>query len=175
MPNRADNDAFLIGFAAGLRSATPLATVAGSAHRGWLDLPRPFNYLGGRPVAALLGLAGIGEWVVDKLPFTPSRLEPRSLVVRAGLGAVAGMAVQASNGQPPWRGILPGKLGALAGSYAGYQARSLLSHVAEKALERHGLSPAAGRFAVAVAEDAAAVGLSILALRLRERTTSTGV
>jgi uncharacterized membrane protein len=89
-----------------------------------------------------------GEIVVDKLPFTPSRLIPGSLVVRTGIGGLAGSLVARAAGLQPIRGAAIGAVGALVGSYAGYQVRS-------------GLVDASGMPdpLVAVLEDVAAVAL----------------
>jgi uncharacterized membrane protein len=161
----ADNDAFLIGFATGLRSATPIAAVARAVAAGKIALPLPFANLGRPRVATAMTAASLGELVVDKLPFTPSRLERRGLIVRSVAGAASGACVAAAQGRPAWRGALPGLLGALAGSFAGYQARTFFTHVALQAGERHRWPPAATRVGLAMVEDAASVGLSLWVLR----------
>ena len=170
MPSNRDADfnAFLIGFAGGLRSATPMATIAHAVNRGRLNLPAPLSRLGAPRVTGVLGLSRAGEWVADKLPITPSRLELRSLVVRASAGAFYGAVVEVANGRPWWRGAILGKLGALAGSYAGYQARMFFTHVTVQAAERHKVPPAVAQVAVAAVEDAAAVALSSYALRQKQ-------
>jgi uncharacterized membrane protein len=160
-----DNDAFLIGFATGLRSATPIAAVARAVTAGEIALPPPFANLARPRVATAMTVASLGELVVDKLPFTPSRLERRGLIFRSVAGAASGACVAAAQGRPAWRGALPGLLGALAGSFAGYRARTFLTHVALQAGERHRWPPAATQVGVAVAEDAASVGLSLWVLR----------
>ena len=76
MVTNAVGRAALLGAAAGARSATPLAVLAGHGANGW--------------VKALSTVAATGELIVDKLPGTPSRLQPAPLAGRAAAGALAG-------------------------------------------------------------------------------------
>jgi uncharacterized membrane protein len=111
-----------LGFAAGLRTFTPLAAL----HlRGRIGGPR------------LLVVAAAGELVVDKLPMTPSRLDPPALAGRVASGAGSGRVVAG------WPGAAMGAAAAVAGSYAGARVRE-----------------ARPGFATAVAEDAVAVTLA---------------
>lgn len=126
-----------IGAVAGLRSMTaPAVTLAagGSAFRG---------------AGALLAL---GEWIADKLPFTPSRLSPPGLIARAISGGWCGGTVAVRLGASRVPGIGCGVVGALAGSWAGYTVRTFL--VKSKGLPDTG---------VALAEDAIAVWAARLA------------
>src|SRR4051812_22440420 len=108
-----------LGFTAGLRTFTPLAAV--HRHR-------------------LLVLAAAGELVTDKLPFTPSRLQPPALAGRAASGAIAGGAVAGR------QGAALGAAAALAAAYAGARVR--------------GKWPG---LATALAEDAVAVSVAVAA------------
>ena len=130
----------LLGAAAGLRSVAPLAILAAGNRND-------------RPVtAALTTLAAAGELVADKLPGVPARTAAVPAIARLASGAVAGAAVQASNRRVA--GAVLGAMGAAAGTWAGYALRT-------------GLARRAGRdWPIAIAEDASAVGLSLLALRL---------
>lgn len=143
--------AALLGFDTGLRSMTPLAVLAlrqPSAPRiaGW---KRWFPLRHGWSRAALVA-AGAGELVADKLPTTPSRLEPGALAGRAVLGGIAGLAIASSRhgAGAGLAGIATGTLGAIAGSYAGYHARKGIT-------EQTGLPDVV----VAIGEDAFAFGL----------------
>ena len=120
--------AFAIGFVAGLRSMMAPAAVA---------------VVKGSPILAAILIAGaLVELVFDKLPQTPSRLRPPTLLLRCISGAgsaffLAGGIVSA----------LLGTVGALAGSYGGAAFRRAFPHM-----------PAA------FAEDAAAIGLACLTI-----------
>lgn len=118
--------AALFGFDAGLRSLMPLAILA-------LRQPQAPRIAGWRrwyPMRhgwcrAALVTAGAGELVGDKLPMTPSRIEPGALAARATMGGIAGLAIASTrHGAPAYLvGLVVGALGAIAGSYAGYHAR----------------------------------------------------
>jgi uncharacterized membrane protein len=86
--------AVLLGLATGSRSMLGIATVAtmpARASRGSHDprAPRRWIAKAGPPV---LGLAAATELVLDKLPNTPSRLQPPGFVARVVLGAAAAAA-----------------------------------------------------------------------------------
>lgn len=120
-----------LGFVAGLRSQMPLALLAISARRRGVS-PGASSLAGllGKPVvAAGLCAAAAGEVVADKLPFVPSRLEPRSLAGRLFVGALAGAVLSRELRVFVVPGALLGAVGALGGSYAGYHARRYLGRV----------------------------------------------
>ena len=144
--------AFALGAAAGLRSMTPPAVVAWAGRLGHLDLePTPLAFLGSAALAWLLAAAALGELVADKLPFTPSRIRPGPLVARIVTGTISGAALAAGAGGSLSGGAIAGALGALAGTFGGYNART-------------GLVRALGTpdYVVAVAEDVIAVGGAVL-------------
>ena len=146
----------LLGIVAGLRSQVPLALLAVAANRGDFaqHTGRPWSLL--RTRLALLGLGGnaVGEIAVDKLPVLPSRLAPAPLAGRTFFGSAAGAAVAANAGRSVALGAGIGALGALAGSYAGYHARTYLARTTGR--------PDA---LWAVVEDAAAIALGGYATR----------
>ena len=81
----------LLGVTSGARSFTGLAAqvlVTPSLARR-----QPERALGHLRAKGLIGLAALGELVGDKLPATPSRLTPPSLVGRLGLAAAAALLV----------------------------------------------------------------------------------
>jgi uncharacterized membrane protein len=101
-------NAFALGIATGLRSSL------GGAAPG----------LFGRRAISTLGravrIAGItGELIVDKLPGTPSRLEPAGLIGRLGGGADGGFLLAHHGGFAPTSCMLAGSVGAAAGSFGG--------------------------------------------------------
>ena len=128
-----------IGIVAGLRTATaPAAILAAQGS------PRTRGAL----------LSALGEYVADKLPFTPSRLGPPALVARAGSGAWCGGESARRDDGSVMTGRALGATGALVGAWAGYSLRSYLT--TERALPK---------LPIALAEDALAVGLAVLAVR----------
>jgi len=96
-------------------------------------------------LAALLVLAAVGESIVDKLPRTPSRLLPPTLLWRCIAGAASAFFLAGG----PLAAAL-GLVGALAGSYGGAAFRRRFP----------GFGPA-------LLEDCLAVGLAVLAVRWR--------
>ena len=87
----------------------------------------------------------ISELIVDKLPFTPSRLNAGPLASRIASGAICGLAVCGAVKRPLAAGALLGGLGAIAGALAGHHVRKSLSREMPD-------------FAVGLVEDALAVG-----------------
>ena len=117
---------FLIGFFAGLRSLTPPAVTAWAAHLGWLKVPSPLSWIGTMPAVVILTLFALVELVTDKLPKTPSRTAPPGLIARIVLGGLSGACVASAGGEEIVFGAVLGIIGALAGTYGGYQARTRL-------------------------------------------------
>ena len=85
---------FGLGFVAGLRSLTAPAVALAST---------------GSPLALPVSVLAAGELIADKLPITPSRLEPPGLGIRICSGAYCAFV-----------------LGALTGAWAGYNIRKKL-------------------------------------------------
>ena len=113
-----------LGVVAGMRSQLPLALLSLSAQRHGRNQQGPPDILASPKVTALLLACAAGELVADKLPFTPSRLLPGSLMARAGIGSLAGALLARKHDQPPACGAALGAVGALAGSYAGHDLRA---------------------------------------------------
>ena len=82
--------AVLVGFFVGLRSLTPPAVIAWTAHLGRLKLQGPLAWIGTTPVVVIFTLLALMELVVDKLPTTPNRTAPRGLIARIVMGGLAG-------------------------------------------------------------------------------------
>lgn len=151
--------AFALGITAGLRSMTPPAAVAWAAHFGWLSLDgTPLAFLGSPLARWILLAAMIGELVADKLPFTPNRTKPGPFVARIVSGALAGAALAGGTGSSLALGAVAGGLGGLAGTLAGFRARTSLVR-----------SLGTPDYVVAVAEDLVAVGGAFLIASLAGR------
>ncbi|MGB6985101.1 MAG: hypothetical protein WBD74_03895 [Candidatus Aquilonibacter sp.] len=125
---------FFLGVASGLRTFTPLAAVFIRQGSIW---------------GIVLGLAAIGEYILDLMPNTPARTGVVGLTARIISGAVGGWFLAAMHGGQGIYGAIAGIIGALIGTYAGYAARI-------EAIKRIGAYPAA------IVGDLIAIGLSAL-------------
>jgi uncharacterized membrane protein len=150
--------AFLLGIVAGLRSMTPPAAVAWAAHWGWLRLEAtPLAFLASAPARYVLLALMLAELVADKLPFIPSRTLPGPFIGRILAGALAGAALWTGIGRSMMVGAVAGAIGAVLGTLAGYRARTGLVRLL-----------GAPDYAVALGEDAVAIGGALLAAWLAE-------
>ena len=132
----------LLGTASGLRGQLGVASIVAQSDP---SLPSFFRSPWTRRV---LLAAAAGELVVDKLPSTPSRLEPPGFIGRLVLGALAA-GLCAHTRQARW---LP--IAALGAASAGIAAK--VGHDVRAQLAQHAPDPA-----IAVAEDALALGLAV--------------
>jgi len=118
--------AFLIGVVAGLRALTAPAAVSWAARLGWLHLENTWlAFLGFAATPYILTVLALGELVNDKMPKTPSRKAPPSVIARIVTGALSGAAIGAS-GDALIGGLLAGAVGAVAGTLGGYEFRARL-------------------------------------------------
>lgn len=149
-------ESLLLGMTAGMRSQLPLALLARGAHDARVDVGRgrPWSLLDSRKVGLALGVSAIGEMVGDKLPQTPSRLEPGPLGGRLVIGAVVGAAVSPGSWGSRVGGAMLGLAGAAAGAYGGYHARAALGQRTD-----------VPDLVWGVAEDGMALALGSMALR----------
>ena len=117
--------AILIGVAAGLRVATPIAAISWGAWLGWIDLSAtPLGFLGNIIAVIIITLLAIAEMVVDQLPSTPSRKVPVQFGTRIVLGAFAGALLMPAS----WIiGAILGAVGAVLGTLGGAEVRARLA------------------------------------------------
>ncbi len=118
--------AFLIGVIAGLRSLTAPAAVSWAARLGWLHLENTWlAFLGFAATPYIITALAIGELITDKLPKTPSRKSPPGFIGRIVTGGLSGAALGSSGGS--WIvGLIAGVIGAIAGTFGGYEFRTRL-------------------------------------------------
>jgi uncharacterized membrane protein len=142
--------AFGIGIVAGLRSLTAPAAVSWAAYLHRLDLrDSRLAFLGSAWAAYTISALGVGELVADKLPFSPNRTSPPSMIFRTLSGAICGASLCLST-RLVLVGAVLGGLGALNGAFGGFHARRLLvKHL--KVTDT----------AIAFAEDALAIGAGL--------------
>jgi uncharacterized membrane protein len=108
--------AIAIGFVAGLRSMVAPAAVAYAKGSVFL--------------AAVFGLAAIGEVIGDKLPRAPSRLIPPALAIRCISGGVCAYFLAGGAASAPL-----GAIGAVLGSFAGAAYRKAFPQIIAAIIE----------------------------------------
>ena len=147
--------AFSVGVVAGLRPMTALAAMAWAVRRGRIQIePSPIVvWMLSAGTSKRIAEFAISELIVDKLPFTPSRLKAGPLSLRIVSGAICGAAIRRSRKRSLTDGAVLGGLGALAGALTGYHVRKRLSRDMPD-------------LAVALLEDAVAVGGNVLVVTL---------
>ncbi len=128
-----------LGFAAGLRTMTPPATILLARHH--------------TVAGVVLSLLAACEWVIDVLPATPARTKLGPLVARVASGAFVGWLAVNGSETMNVAGAIVGACAAVAGTFGGHRARIA-------AIGRIGALPAA------LAEDAVAIALASLAFLL---------
>jgi uncharacterized membrane protein len=149
--------AVAIGIVAGLRAMTAPALVSWAAHLGWLNLQgTPLAFMGSAVTVAIFSLGAIGEYVNDKLPKTPSRTAPPSVIARMVMGGLSGACVCAAAAESLLLGALLGAIGAVIGTFGGYQVRTRLV----RALNVKDIF-------VAIPEDLVAIGLAYFLVSAR--------
>jgi uncharacterized membrane protein len=140
-----------IGVVAGLRSLTAPAVVAWAAWLGWLHLEGSHLAFMGSPWAVgIFTLLALFELVADQLPSTPARTTAVGLSARIVTGGLTGACLAVAGGAALWLGAVAGVVGALIGTFGGYQARVGLV----RALR-------VPDFAIAIPEDIIAIGLGL--------------
>jgi len=137
-----------LGTATGLRSQMGMAAVLLGLNEN--TLPRSCRKPGARLTALT---AAAGELVVDKLPGTPDRTEPLGLAARISLAALACGILASSASRKPLPAAVIGAGTAVAAAFGGRVFRQKLSTR---------LPPVAA----ALVEDALAVSVAVLAVRL---------
>jgi len=146
---------FVLGVVTGLRSQLGLAALAWSEPASGRET-RALRLLRSTPGRGLTSVGAAAELVADKLPSTPSRLDPQNLAFRLLAGAgVGALAVNSTDRRTVGVASAVGLAGAAAGTYAGAYYRKLL--------------PARTRtpdLLWAVGEDAVAAGLAATAIKV---------
>ena len=138
--------AALAGAATGLRSTVGVGALVETTSTG---LPALATVTPARVVA---GLGVTGELVVDKLPMTPSRLEPAGLLGRIVLAGVAGAVIARAPDRRVAPAVVVAATIAVVSARVGHDLRQLASTRVPP-------------LAAAVGEDVVAIGLAALAAR----------
>jgi uncharacterized membrane protein len=135
--------AAVLGTATGLRGTVALAALIIRRSDG---LPAVLRHPAARWIAAL---ADGAELVIDKLPMTPSRLDPPGLAGRLISASLAAVVLARSEHRDPIPAVLIASAAALASAKICHDVRAALA----RRVPDH---------AVAAAEDALAIGLAVL-------------
>jgi uncharacterized membrane protein len=145
-----------LGLIAGMRTMSAPALVSGMLTATCSDelVGTPLEWFALPTTAAVFKLLAAGELIADKLPGVPARTEPGALIGRGVMGALSGSAVCVADGEGMVEGAVIGALSAVASAFAFYHLRRWLTEA----------TPLPDS-AVAVAEDALALGLGRRALR----------
>jgi uncharacterized membrane protein len=141
------SSSFLVGSATGLRSQMGLAAVVVRTNKAGLP-----SWLRSSAAARSVTVAAGAELVADKLPGTPSRLQPASLIGRLVLGGLAaGLLAHAEKG-PIVPAAALGSAAALLAAKVGHDLRAQAARTVP--------DPVA-----AVAEDGVAIALAAVGTR----------
>jgi uncharacterized membrane protein len=141
----------LIGVATGMRTMTPIAVFCWFAWLGLLPEPGWALWSASLVSVIVFTVFGLGEYIGDTLPQTPSRISTFPLTARIVFGAVAGTLAAHSVAEPIAGGVIFGIIGALIGSYAGFYARGFCAAKLKRDMP------------VALFESALALGFALLA------------
>jgi len=145
---------FLIGVVTGLRSLTGPAVTSWAAHLGWLSLVgTPMRFMSSIVTVTIFTLLAVLELVGDQLPSTPARTAPVGLSARVLMGGLCGATIAVAGGEAMAMGIVVGVIGAIVGTYGGYQART-------RSVKALGVPDVV----IAVIEDIVAIGGGLLLL-----------
>jgi uncharacterized membrane protein len=143
---------FLLGCVTGLRSLTAPAVVCWGAHLGWLHFAGTKLEFIGHPVTLIVfTLLAIVELIADKLPRTPARTAPLGLIARVVFGCLCGVALATSAGAGLVADAIVGVIGAVVGTFAGYNIRQTVV-----------LRARLPGFGVALVEDVVAIASALL-------------
>jgi uncharacterized membrane protein len=149
----------LLGALTGFRTMTPMAVLCWFAYAHDLPLKHSWAFWAANLVTAIVfTVLAAGELVGDKLPQTPNRIAPFPLLARIGFGGLVGAIVATGLQGSAIEGILLGSMSAIAGAFFGF-------HMRQHLVKNKGYKD----FTVALAEDAIAIGLSVLAMGIVTR------
>lgn len=144
----------LLGGMNGLRTMTPMAVLCWFSYAGHLEVHYSWPFWTTKLVTAIVfTVLAVGELIGDKLPQTPNRTSPPALLARIVFGGLVGAICATSLHGSLIEGALLGSISAIAGAFLGFHLRQYL--VKERQF---------ADLPVALAEDAIAIGISILAM-----------
>jgi len=144
----------VLGMMTGLRTMTPMAVVCWFAYLNLLPVEGTWAFWTAKLVTAIVfTVLAAGELIGDKLPNTPNRTAIGPFFARLVFGGLVGAICATGVTGSAFEGIVLGALGALIGTFLGYQIRKRLVEWSQRP-----------DWNIAVIEDIAAIVLSILAM-----------
>ena len=144
----------LLGVCTGFRTMTPIALTCWYAWAGYLPVKDTWAGWIASPISVgVFTVLAAGEYVGDKLPRTPARVDPFPLIARLGFGGLVGALVATGLSGSAFEGIVLGVIGAILGTFGGYLLR-------RAAVDRTGWPD----WRVALIEDAITITCSFFAL-----------
>lgn len=146
---------FLVGFASGLRTFTPLALISWVSVWGWLPLGSSrIAFLGTTIGATIVSILAVIELIGDKLPMAPGRTSPGPLGGRILIASFAGAALALGMGHSWIPAVVCGAVASVIGAFAGFRYRTSIPKKI----------PVADLF-LAIAEDLVTIGLTLVSFR----------
>ncbi len=145
----------MLGGCTGLRTVTPMAVLCWFAWRQTLHLSGWRSFTATFIAVVIFTLMALGEYVGDKLPSTPSRTAPVGMISRIVFAGFAALVIAQPLVLKTPLAVLAGVLGAIAGAYTGWFARTRIVAALR-----------CPDMIVALLEDGITIGLSITFLHL---------
>jgi uncharacterized membrane protein len=119
----------VLGFSAGLRIMMPFGSLSNFLANQGPDIADggpAIDVLSSNQTARALSIAALGEVLIDKTPFPPTRVLPIPLALRVVAGGTVCALSNLAEGRTSDSGALIGSLSAIAGSLFGYTFRTRL-------------------------------------------------
>jgi uncharacterized membrane protein len=114
-----------LGVLAGMRtaSAPAIASHILSHHSSGHLSKSSLNFMQSDKMAVVLKVLATGEFIGDKLPFTPNRIKPLGIVFRCLSGSLAGASIYKASGNNALTGALIGTVTAFGSTFGSYFLR----------------------------------------------------
>ena len=151
----------MLGLASGMRTITPIAAICWFAWLGELPVANTWAFWTAKPASVVVfTLLALGEYVGDKLPKAPARIELFPLLARLVFGGMVGAIIATTLNGSDLEGIILGVINAFLGAFGGYFVRRVI-------VERTGWPD----FRVALGEDAVCLSATLMALMIVDAAT----
>ncbi|MEP6462501.1 MAG: hypothetical protein ABJC62_03610 [Frankiaceae bacterium] len=112
-----------LGIVTGGRSSAGVAAVASTSSPADVAAGIPLRLLAAPPAKLAAAAMLLGEFVIDKLPNTPSRMVPPALLGRIAMAAITAGTLAQRHQVPVAVPVTVGALGAVVGSVVGLRWR----------------------------------------------------
>ncbi|MDB5005905.1 MAG: putative rane protein [Mucilaginibacter sp.] len=114
-----------LGVLAGMRttSAPAIASHILSHHNSGHLAKSSLDFMQSDNIAIAMKVFAVGELIADKLPFTPNRIKPVSVITRCVSGSLAGASIYKAVGKNALQGAALGTVAALGSTFGSYFLR----------------------------------------------------